>query len=362
MCLNIVFHFRNEQAFLISLTGLRSEKYFWIGLSDTEEQGTFRWTSGEAPLFTHWNSAMPGKLCMGTSLVIRVSLKFKQVSAFQLLILEIRAGTFVFTAVGDQHCQILFAPGVTYTCSWVPGAALLITCEVVEKHMYPELDQNQQGRGLNKVHGSSFSFNVLNTCLQQLIKLRKMTMSWVFDRQGACVRNGQQMSCSTAFQQNIWLETVAFSVASYVSRKSCCSWYHLSWNWITQISRIIKVIDSPFAVNVNKIKCYLSCDLPGVGKMRNICILNPFLGKVGLWDILTLISAVAGDTQNNFISRMAFNLHLPFHSFIWIKTNIHFLIKQLNFGFIHFFYISQRKRTRLCCHGNWNECWIMGCH
>ncbi|NXW69033.1 MRC1 protein, partial [Hirundo rustica] len=52
---------RNEQNFLISLTGLRSEKYFWIGLSDTEEQGSFRWTNGESPHFTHWNTAMPGK-------------------------------------------------------------------------------------------------------------------------------------------------------------------------------------------------------------------------------------------------------------------------------------------------------------
>ncbi|KFO74794.1 Macrophage mannose receptor 1, partial [Cuculus canorus] len=52
---------RNEQAFLISLIGLRSEKYFWIGLSNTEERGSFRWTSGEKPLFTHWNTAMPGK-------------------------------------------------------------------------------------------------------------------------------------------------------------------------------------------------------------------------------------------------------------------------------------------------------------
>uniref|UniRef100_A0A8C8BII7 MRC1 protein n=1 Tax=Otus sunia TaxID=257818 RepID=A0A8C8BII7_9STRI len=52
---------RNEQAFLISLTGLRSEKYFWIGLSDTEERGSFRWTSDEPLLFTYWNTAMPGK-------------------------------------------------------------------------------------------------------------------------------------------------------------------------------------------------------------------------------------------------------------------------------------------------------------
>ncbi|NXR56757.1 MRC1 protein, partial [Hippolais icterina] len=52
---------RNEQTFLISLTELRSEKYFWIGLSDTEERGSFRWTNGETPHFTHWNTAMPGK-------------------------------------------------------------------------------------------------------------------------------------------------------------------------------------------------------------------------------------------------------------------------------------------------------------
>ncbi|NXO67800.1 MRC1 protein, partial [Phainopepla nitens] len=52
---------RNEQTFLISLTGLRAEKYFWIGLSGTEEQGSFRWTNGETPYFTHWNTAMPGK-------------------------------------------------------------------------------------------------------------------------------------------------------------------------------------------------------------------------------------------------------------------------------------------------------------
>ncbi|KFP28931.1 Macrophage mannose receptor 1, partial [Colius striatus] len=52
---------RNEQAFLISLMGLRSEQYFWIGLSALEDQGSFRWISGETPLFTHWNTAMPGK-------------------------------------------------------------------------------------------------------------------------------------------------------------------------------------------------------------------------------------------------------------------------------------------------------------
>ncbi|NXP87421.1 MRC1 protein, partial [Passerina amoena] len=52
---------RNEQTFLISLTGLRSERHFWIGLSDTEERGSFRWTNGETAHFTHWNTDMPGK-------------------------------------------------------------------------------------------------------------------------------------------------------------------------------------------------------------------------------------------------------------------------------------------------------------
>ncbi|XP_039915265.1 macrophage mannose receptor 1-like [Hirundo rustica] len=51
---------RYEQAFLTSITGFKPEKYFWIGLSDVEEQGTFRWASGDPVTFTHWNVGMPG--------------------------------------------------------------------------------------------------------------------------------------------------------------------------------------------------------------------------------------------------------------------------------------------------------------
>ncbi|OXB67694.1 hypothetical protein ASZ78_015226, partial [Callipepla squamata] len=51
---------RYEQAYLTSLVGLKTERYFWIGLSDVEEKGTFKWTNGENVLFTHWNSEMPG--------------------------------------------------------------------------------------------------------------------------------------------------------------------------------------------------------------------------------------------------------------------------------------------------------------
>ncbi|XP_017584695.1 PREDICTED: macrophage mannose receptor 1 [Corvus brachyrhynchos] len=51
---------RYEQAFLTSIIGFKPEKYFWIGLSDVEEHGTFRWASGDPVTFTHWNVGMPG--------------------------------------------------------------------------------------------------------------------------------------------------------------------------------------------------------------------------------------------------------------------------------------------------------------
>ncbi|XP_078519695.1 macrophage mannose receptor 1-like [Lissotriton helveticus] len=52
---------RYEQAYLTSIIGLRPDKYYWIGLSDIQEKGTFKWTNEEAVVFTHWNSEMPGR-------------------------------------------------------------------------------------------------------------------------------------------------------------------------------------------------------------------------------------------------------------------------------------------------------------
>ncbi|ELW47394.1 Macrophage mannose receptor 1 [Tupaia chinensis] len=52
---------RYEQAFLTSLVGLRPERYFWTGLSDVQNKGTFQWTIDEEVRFTHWNSDMPGR-------------------------------------------------------------------------------------------------------------------------------------------------------------------------------------------------------------------------------------------------------------------------------------------------------------
>uniref|UniRef100_A0A8C3XBH0 Mannose receptor C-type 1 n=1 Tax=Cyanoderma ruficeps TaxID=181631 RepID=A0A8C3XBH0_9PASS len=51
---------RYEQAYLTSLVGLRPEKYFWLGLSDVQDQGIFSWANGEAVSFTHWDAGMPG--------------------------------------------------------------------------------------------------------------------------------------------------------------------------------------------------------------------------------------------------------------------------------------------------------------
>ncbi|XP_077347036.1 macrophage mannose receptor 1 [Lithobates pipiens] len=52
---------RFEQAYLTSLIGLRPEKYFWTGLTDMEERGTFKWINNERVLYTHWNADMPGR-------------------------------------------------------------------------------------------------------------------------------------------------------------------------------------------------------------------------------------------------------------------------------------------------------------
>ncbi|XP_037131941.1 macrophage mannose receptor 1b isoform X2 [Syngnathus acus] len=49
-----------DNAFLISLVGARSEKYFWLGLSNQKNKDEFVWTNDNAVRFTHWNNEMPG--------------------------------------------------------------------------------------------------------------------------------------------------------------------------------------------------------------------------------------------------------------------------------------------------------------
>ncbi|KAI9544497.1 hypothetical protein NQZ68_001370 [Dissostichus eleginoides] len=49
-----------DNAFLVSLVGLRPEKYFWMGLSNQNDIDQFVWTNANSVRFTHWNAEMPG--------------------------------------------------------------------------------------------------------------------------------------------------------------------------------------------------------------------------------------------------------------------------------------------------------------
>uniref|UniRef100_UPI0037E78EBA macrophage mannose receptor 1-like n=1 Tax=Semicossyphus pulcher TaxID=241346 RepID=UPI0037E78EBA len=49
-----------DNAFLVSLVGMRPEKHFWLGLSNTKNIDEFVWTNTESVRFTHWNAEMPG--------------------------------------------------------------------------------------------------------------------------------------------------------------------------------------------------------------------------------------------------------------------------------------------------------------
>lgn len=52
---------RYENAFLVSLVGLRPEKYFWTGLSNIDDRSTFKWTIRRHVTFTHFNADMPDR-------------------------------------------------------------------------------------------------------------------------------------------------------------------------------------------------------------------------------------------------------------------------------------------------------------
>ncbi|KAM3593597.1 uncharacterized protein V6R79_016732 [Siganus canaliculatus] len=50
---------RYENAFLVSMVGLRPEKYFWTGLSNTADEDVFKWTTRSKVVFTNFNVDMP---------------------------------------------------------------------------------------------------------------------------------------------------------------------------------------------------------------------------------------------------------------------------------------------------------------
>uniref|UniRef100_A0A3Q3VSG6 Macrophage mannose receptor 1 n=1 Tax=Mola mola TaxID=94237 RepID=A0A3Q3VSG6_MOLML len=52
---------RYENALLVSLVGLRPEKYFWTSLSNTEDKHTFKWATKRKVTFTNFNVGMPDR-------------------------------------------------------------------------------------------------------------------------------------------------------------------------------------------------------------------------------------------------------------------------------------------------------------
>ncbi|CAG10208.1 unnamed protein product, partial [Tetraodon nigroviridis] len=50
-----------ENAFLVSYVGLRPEKYFWTGLSNTADKQVFTWTTRRKVSFTNFNVGMPDR-------------------------------------------------------------------------------------------------------------------------------------------------------------------------------------------------------------------------------------------------------------------------------------------------------------
>ncbi|XP_041924202.1 macrophage mannose receptor 1 [Alosa sapidissima] len=52
---------RYENAFVISLVGLRPEKYFWLGMSNMQNPDHFKTSTGSPVKFTHFNVGMPDR-------------------------------------------------------------------------------------------------------------------------------------------------------------------------------------------------------------------------------------------------------------------------------------------------------------
>ncbi|XP_073347649.1 macrophage mannose receptor 1-like [Pagrus major] len=50
-----------DNAFLVSLVGMKPRQHFWLGLSNSRNGGRFVWTNKDTVRYTHWNAEMPGR-------------------------------------------------------------------------------------------------------------------------------------------------------------------------------------------------------------------------------------------------------------------------------------------------------------
>ncbi|KAK9527635.1 hypothetical protein VZT92_014181 [Zoarces viviparus] len=103
---------RYENAFLVSLVGLRPEKYFWTGLSNTVDINTFKWTTRRKVTFTHFNVGMPdrkqGCVAMTTGVV---------------------AGLWDVVSCSDKEKYICKKPAEGVHVTTVPPTTPALSCE-----------------------------------------------------------------------------------------------------------------------------------------------------------------------------------------------------------------------------------------
>lgn len=160
---------------------------------------------------------MPGKLCTGSTLVIGVQLQFMRVSAFHPLVLEIRVGTF-FCACSCRWptpSDLVFDASATTTITSESQMLCKSICEVVQKQIFNGLDWRQYYAGVNKVHGLIF-FNFLQPVNNNSSDWEKFLWTVFWPTRCICEKwaANVQLFCISAKQINIYVGTLAFTLAS----------------------------------------------------------------------------------------------------------------------------------------------------
>lgn len=116
-----VYVSRVDNAFLVSLVGLRPEKYFWLGLSNQNNIDNFVWTNGNLVSFTHWNAQMPG--------VQRDTTPFFKTRRCKQQLLQFTCFCFPSTTQGYQQGCVAITTGT------LAGLWDLLPCTNTEKYI-----------------------------------------------------------------------------------------------------------------------------------------------------------------------------------------------------------------------------------
>uniref|UniRef100_A0A3Q2WEC5 C-type lectin domain-containing protein n=1 Tax=Haplochromis burtoni TaxID=8153 RepID=A0A3Q2WEC5_HAPBU len=87
-----MFSCRYENAFLVSLVGLRPEKYFWTGLSNTEDRNTFKWTTERNWGYGEPNNHNDSEHCTEMDPNLRMRWNDQHCDAYNSWICQLRKG------------------------------------------------------------------------------------------------------------------------------------------------------------------------------------------------------------------------------------------------------------------------------